>query len=200
MSVEKWWNEICGWENLEKFRGKPTQTPFPPPWNLHGVTETRTRDPRAVKGERLTACATEPPNHYDNILFLFSYWSSSSSSSSEYPVQGQVFHCKLRNQGRSSSTANSGSQVAVLLGMDRCDSFPLFPHPTLSLASEQILKIWKDPRNTTWRWGEWFWLTWPSELHRNPPQGLNISSIRVFDQIRDPEIPIILHANSTNEI
>ena len=28
--------------------------------------------------------------------------------------------------------------------------------------------------------------------HRNSPQGLNISSIRLFDQIRGPEIPITL--------
>ena len=43
------------------------------------------------------------------------------------------------------------------------------------------------------------WLTEPSELHRNSPQGLNISSIRVFDQSRDPEIPINLrpHNGST---
>ena len=33
---------------------------------------------------------------------------------------------------------------------------------------------------------------WASGLHRNSPQGLNISSIRVFDQIGDPEIPITL--------
>ena len=38
-----------------------------------------------------------------------------------------------------------------------------------------------------WRWGEWIWLTGPSGLHLNSPYGLNISSIRVFDQIRDPE-------------
>ena len=59
-----------------------------------------------------------------------------------YSAQGQVLHCKLRNQGCSSaqrqiSTTNLGTQVAVLLGMDRCDSFP---NPTLSLASEQTLK------------------------------------------------------------
>ena len=30
-----------------------------------------------------------------------------------------------------------------------------------------------------------------SGLHRNSPQGLNIYSIRVFDQTKDPEIPII---------
>ena len=45
MSVEKWRNEICGREKLEKPREKPTQTPFRPPRNPHGVTETRTRDP-----------------------------------------------------------------------------------------------------------------------------------------------------------
>ena len=36
-----------------------------------------------------------------------------------------------------SSTANSGIKVAVLLGMKRCG---IFPHPTLSLASEHTLK------------------------------------------------------------
>ena len=45
MSVEKWWNEICGRGKREKPREKPTQTPFRPPRNQHGVTETRTRDP-----------------------------------------------------------------------------------------------------------------------------------------------------------
>ena len=35
-------------------------------------------------------------------------------------------------------------------------------------------------------------VTGPSGLHRNSPQELNISSIRVFDQVRDPEIPITL--------
>ena len=45
MSVEKWWNEICGRRKREKSREKPTQTPFRPPRNPHGATETRTRDP-----------------------------------------------------------------------------------------------------------------------------------------------------------
>ena len=45
MRVEKWWNEICGRGKREKPREKPTQTPFRLPWNPHGVTETRTRDP-----------------------------------------------------------------------------------------------------------------------------------------------------------
>ena len=35
MSVEKWWNEICGRGEREKPREKPTQTPFRPPRNTH---------------------------------------------------------------------------------------------------------------------------------------------------------------------
>ena len=35
-------------------------------------------------------------------------------------------------------------------------------------------------------------VTGPSVRHRNSPQGLNISSIRVSEQIRNPEIPITL--------
>ena len=69
-----------------------------------------------------------------------------------------------------------------------------FLHSSLSLFS-----IWTDlkssekiPGAPAWWWGEWIWLTRPSGLHRNSPQGLNISSIRVFDQIADPEIPITL--------
>ena len=45
MSVEKWWNEICGRGKREKTREKPTQTSFSPPRNPHGGTETRTRVP-----------------------------------------------------------------------------------------------------------------------------------------------------------
>ena len=45
MGVEKWWNEICGRGKWEKPRKKPNQTPFRPPRNPHGGTETRTRDP-----------------------------------------------------------------------------------------------------------------------------------------------------------
>ena len=95
-------------------------------------------------------------------------------------------------KGRS-STANSGTQAAVLLGMDRCGSFPLLsaPHP-LFIIWTYLKRTEKIPGAPTWRWGEWVWLTGLSGLHRNSPQGLNISFIRVFDQIRDPEIPITL--------
>ena len=77
--------------------------------------------------------------------------------------------------------------------MDRCSSFPLLPAPHF------LFSIWTDlkrsekiPGAPTWRWGEGIWLTGPSRLHRNSPQRANISSIRVFDQIRDPVFPITL--------
>ena len=96
-------------------------------------------------------------------------------------------------KGRS-STANSGTRAAVLLGMDRCGSFPLLS------TLHSLFSIWIDLkrpekilRAPTWRWGECIWLTGPSGLHINSPQGLNIGSIRISDQIRDPEIPINLH-------
>ena len=81
--------------------------------------------------------------------------------------------------------------------MNRCGSFPLLSAP------HSLFSIWtnlKRPENIagapTRRWVEWILLTGPSGLHRNSPHELNISSIRVFDQIRDPEIPIILRPHS----
>ena len=90
-----------------------------------------------------------------------------------------------------SSTGNSGTKLAVLLWINRYSSFPLLS------ASHFLFSIWTDlkrseksPGAPMWRWGDWIWITGPSGLHWNSPQGLNISSIRVFDQIRDHEIPI----------
>ena len=94
-------------------------------------------------------------------------------------------------KGRSSTT-NSWTQSAVLLGMDRCGSSHCFSHPTLFIIGTDLKRSEKIPGAPTWRWGEWIWLTGPSGLHQNSPQGLNIGSIRVSDQIRDPEIPINL--------
>ena len=95
----------------------------------------------------------------------------------------QVFHRKLRNQG-CSFTMDCISAVA-----SRC-----FPQPKLSLASEQTLKDLKNPRgtNATWRWGEWIWLTGPSELHRNSPERLNISFVIVLtrSEIRKSQSPL----------
>ena len=59
------------------------------------------------------------------LVFLHKFRNKSCSS-----TQRQVFHCKCSNQScssaeGSSSTANPGTQAAVLLGMDSCGSFPL---------------------------------------------------------------------------
>ena len=76
-------------------------------------------------------------------------------------------------KGRS-STANSGTKVTVLRGINKCGSFPLLSAPhSLSLFS-----IWTDLKR--------------SENIPEAPTRLNISSIRVFDLIMDPEIPITL--------
>ena len=62
-----------------------------------------------------------------------------------------------------------------------------------------LFSIWTDfkrsekiPEAPAWRWGEWIWLAEPSGVHRNTSQGSYTSSIRVFEQIRYPEIPITL--------
>ena len=77
--------------------------------------------------------------------------------------------------------------------MNRCGSFPLLSAP------HSLFSNWTDLKGSekiqgapTKRWGEWIWLTGLTVLHRNSPQRLNISSIRGFDQIREPEIPITL--------
>ena len=65
-----------------------------------------------------------------------------------------------------------------------------FPHPTLSLVSQQNLK---DPRGTNEEVRRVDLANWALRTsHGISPQGLNISSIGVFDQIRDQEIPITL--------
>ena len=78
-------------------------------------------------------------------------------------------------------------------GLNRCGSLPLLsaPHSLFSIWTD-LKRSEKIQRAPTWRWGEWIWLTGPSGFHWNSPQGLNINSIRVFDWIRDPEIPITL--------
>ena len=78
-------------------------------------------------------------------------------------------------------------------GLNRCGSFSLLS------AHQSLFNIWTDLKRSerfsgapSWRWWEWIWLTGPSALHRNSPHRLHISSIRVFDQIRHPEILITL--------
>ena len=67
-------------------------------------------------------------------------------------------------------------------GLNRCSSFPFLsvPHSLFSIWTH-LRRCEKIPGAPTWRWKEWICLTGHSGLHRNSPQGLNISSIRVFD-------------------
>ena len=120
---------------------------------------------------------------FHRVWYYVRTWTSSSPSSSGCSGQGQVLHDKRRNAGYSfaegtSSTANSGTKVAVLPGMNRCGGFHLLS------ALHSLFSIWPDlkrsekiPGAPTWRWGEWICLTGPSGRHRNSPQGLNINSI-----------------------
>ena len=76
MSVEKWWNEICGRGKREKPREKPTQTPFRAPRNPHGVTETRTRDPsggRRAPNRLRHEAATIVLLYYLNFIFVLRF-------------------------------------------------------------------------------------------------------------------------------
>ena len=117
-------------------------------------------------------------------FFRFSYVTSSSLNS---PGEPTMFYKKGR-----CSIANSWNRGCSFTRDEQVRQLPslCFPHTTLSLASEQTLKIRKDPRGPSMEVRGVDWLTGSSGLHRNSPQGLNISSIRGFDQIRDPEIPI----------
>ena len=132
------------------------------------------------------------------LWFLYCVFSSSSTSSSEYSVQGQVLHSQAQEprlqfcRKQVLQRTLSNQECKFYQGLNRCSSFPLLS------TSHSLSTIWTDlkssekiPGALTWKWGEWIWRTGPSWLHRNSPQELNISCIRVFDQIRDPEIPIL---------
>ena len=98
-------------------------------------------------------------------------------------LKGRSFTAKRTNPGWSSaegrsSTANSGTKVAVLLGKNRCGCFPLLSayHSLFNILTD-LKRSGKVPGAPVWRRGEWVWLTVPSGLHRNSSQGLNIRSI-----------------------
>ena len=75
--------------------------------------------------------------------------------------QRQVFHRKLRNQDC------SFTRVLISAVASRC-----FPHPTLSLASEQTLQDLKRSQGHQRGGEEWIWLTGLFRLHRNWPLGV----------------------------
>ena len=74
-----------------------------------------------------------------------------------------------------------------------------FLHLTLSLASEKTLKDLNRSQGHHVEVRSLDLANWALRLLRNAPQELNISSIRV-DQIRDPEIPIILRPHTLDYI
>ena len=92
----------------------------------------------------------------------------------------------------SSSTASSGTKPAVLQGTELGTLASLcFPHPTLSLASEQTLKDLKNPRGTNVEerivdLAKWALLTSPKFN-----TGVKYKFHLGFHQIGDSEIPII---------
>ena len=100
-------------------------------------------------------------------------------------------------KGRS-STANSGTQAVVLLEIDRCGSFPLFPHSTLSLAPEQTLKDLKRSqmhrRSVKVRRVDM--ANWALRTSLKFTTGVKYQFHQSFDQIRDLEIPITLRPHS----
>ena len=141
-----------------------------------------------------------PPNNFQKVtrsirgfgfLSLYIY-------NQECYAQKQVLHCKRRNLGCSStegrsSTANSGTKAAVLLGISRCGSFPLLSTP------HSLISIWKDLKRPEKSQGpqsggekNGYGLTGPSGLHQNSPQEINVSSIRGFwtdQRSRNPNLP-----------
>ena len=95
----------------------------------------------------------------------------------------QVFHCKLSNQGCSFARDWVGAVAS------HC-----FPHPTLSIASEQTLKgMKKFQRHPRGGQESGFSQLGPLDFTKIHHRG----SMRVFDQIRDPEIPITLLLTDT---
>ena len=124
-------------------------------------------------------CANYKYHHlHQSVLPKGSYFTANSG-----------FKAAVLPKGRS-STSNSGTKVAVSLRMNKCDTIPLLSVPPLFRIWTDLKRFENIPEAPVWRWGEWIWQTGPSGLHRNSRKGLNISSIWVLDQIRDPEIQI----------
>ena len=96
---------------------------------------------------------------------------------------------RLKLYAKAGPSPKLRNQCCSLLGINRCGCFS---HPTFFSASEQTLKDLKNPMGPILEVRKVICLSGPSGLHRNSPQELNISSIRVFDRITDPEITITL--------
>ena len=102
-------------------------------------------------------------------------------SSSECSAKRQVFHRNLKNQGCSFTR-------------DWIDAVTsrFFPHSILSLAPEQTLEDLKRSQGHKRGGKESGLANWALRISPKFTWELNISSIGVFDQIRDPKMPITL--------
>ena len=90
-----------------------------------------------------------------------------------------------------SFTANSGTKAAIL--PKGRSSIANFPHPTLSLASEQTLKDLKDPWGTKEEVRRVDLANWALRTSLKFTIGVKYQFHQdFFHQIRDPEIPITL--------
>ena len=79
-----------------------------------------------VKNERVKSFS-----HLNTFVFITKTTSSNNRESQQTQVlKLYLHHQSVLPKGRSFTT-NSGTEIAVLQGMNRCCSFPLFPHPTL---------------------------------------------------------------------
>ena len=94
-------------------------------------------------------------------------------------LQGRIYALSTISHHRFFITRGSSLKPRCTFPMP--GSFPLLSAP------HSLFSIWtnlewteKIPGAPTRRWGEWIWLIGPCGLHRNSPQGLNISSIRVL--------------------
>ena len=140
-----------------------------------------------------------------NLTLHYFIFSCKSYQYHQYSAHGQVFHCKLRHQGRSSSqrqvpTANSGPRLQFYWSWIGAVASRCFQHPTLSLslslslASEPTVKDLKRGHSMDVRRVDL--ANWALRTSPKLTTVLNVSSIRVFDLIRDPEIPITVRLRS----
>ena len=92
-------------------------------------------------------------------------------------------------------TVNSGTKVAVSLGMNRYGKFPLLSASHSFLATELIfkdLKRLKNPRGNNVEVRRVDLANWALRTSPKFTTGVKYQFYQSFDYIRDPEIPITL--------
>ena len=131
----------------------------PQPGNLSRPDRTRVR---CMTDAHATACSSA----VDKLKYHHSVLPKDRSFTANSSTKAAVL-----SKGRS-STVNSGIEVAVLLGINRCGSFPLLsaPHSLFSIWTN-LKRSQKIPGAASWKWGERIWRSGSSRLPRNSPKG-----------------------------